>query len=54
MAKQERTKITKEERKVLGASSLVTVFEWYDFFLYGSLAAVVAKQFFQKPIRIPG
>jgi len=35
-----------EERKVIFASSLGTVFEWYDFFLYGSLAAIIAKQFF--------
>lgn len=38
--------ITKEERKVIFASSLGTVFEWYDFYLYGSLATVIAKQFF--------
>jgi len=38
--------ITKEERTVIFASSLGTVFEWYDFYLYGSLAAVIAKQFF--------
>ena len=36
----------KEERKVIFASSLGTVFEWYDFYLYGSLAAIIAKQFF--------
>ncbi len=35
-----------EERKVILASSLGTVFEWYDFYLYGSLAAIIAKQFF--------
>ncbi|MDE2048884.1 MAG: MFS transporter, partial [Betaproteobacteria bacterium] len=35
-----------EERKVIFASSLGTVFEWYDFYLYGSLAPVIAKQFF--------
>jgi MFS family permease len=40
--------ISKDERKILIASSLGTVFEWYDFFLYGSLAAVIAKQFFAK------
>lgn len=40
--------ITEAERKILIASSLGTVFEWYDFFLYGSLAAVIAKQFFAK------
>ncbi|MDR7268041.1 MFS family permease [Pelomonas saccharophila] len=38
--------MTKEEKKVIFASSLGTVFEWYDFYLYGSLAAVIAKQFF--------
>ncbi|WP_248804120.1 MFS transporter [Pseudomonas sp. MWU13-2100] len=36
----------KEERKIIFASSLGTVFEWYDFFLYGALAAVISKQFF--------
>ena len=35
-----------ETRKVIFASSLGTVFEWYDFFLYGALAAVISKQFF--------
>ncbi|MDF9774213.1 MFS transporter [Pseudomonas baetica] len=38
--------ITREERKVIFASSLGTVFEWYDFYLYGSLAAIIAKHFF--------
>jgi MFS family permease len=41
-----RVGLTKEERKVIFASSLGTVFEWYDFYLYGSLATVIAKQFF--------
>ncbi|MEG0881604.1 MAG: MFS transporter, partial [Janthinobacterium sp.] len=40
------TPITPEERKVIFASSLGTVFEWYDFYLYGSLASIIAKQFF--------
>jgi MFS family permease len=40
------TPITAEERKVIFASSLGTVFEWYDFYLYGSLAPIIAKQFF--------
>lgn len=40
--------MTKEERKVILASSLGTVFEWYDFYLYGSLAAIIAAQFFTK------
>ena len=35
-----------EEKKVIFASSLGTVFEWYDFYLYGSLAGIIAKQFF--------
>ena len=38
--------MTAEERKVIFASSLGTVFEWYDFYLYGSLAAIIAQQFF--------
>ncbi|WP_077047574.1 MFS transporter [Pseudomonas sp. KK4] len=38
--------VSKEERKVIFASSLGTVFEWYDFYLYGSLAAIIAKHFF--------
>lgn len=33
-------------RRVILASSLGTVFEWYDFYLYGSLAALVGKHFF--------
>src|SRR3954452_24087502 len=35
-----------EMRTVVFASSLGTVFEWYDFYLYGSLAAIISKQFF--------
>ncbi len=35
-----------EQRKVIFASSLGTVFEWYDFYLYGSLAPIIARQFF--------
>ena len=46
MAKTAAAPMTAEERKVIFASSLGTVFEWYDFYLYGSLAAVIAKQFF--------
>ena len=38
--------MTSGERKVIFASSLGTVFEWYDFYLYGSLAAIIARQFF--------
>ena len=36
----------RSHRRVIFASSLGTVFEWYDFYLYGSLAAIIAKQFF--------
>ena len=38
--------MSKDERKVIFASSLGTVFEWYDFYLYGSLAAIIAQHFF--------
>ena len=38
--------LTQGHRKVILASSLGTVFEWYDFYLYGSLAAIIAMQFF--------
>jgi MFS family permease len=39
-------KMTSEERKVILASSVGTVFEWYDFYIYGTLATILAKQFF--------
>src|SRR5579864_1366772 len=38
--------IDQAHRRVIFASSLGTVFEWYDFYLYGSLAAIISKQFF--------
>ncbi|MDE3234281.1 MAG: MFS transporter, partial [Pseudomonadota bacterium] len=38
--------MTQEEKRVILASSLGTVFEWYDFYLYGALASIIAKQFF--------
>jgi MFS family permease len=38
--------MTREERKVILGSSLGTVFEWYDFYLYGSLATIIGAQFF--------
>jgi len=38
--------ISAEERRVILASSLGTIFEWYDFYLYGALAPIIAKQFF--------
>jgi MFS family permease len=36
------------ERKVILASSLGTVFEWYDFYLYGSLATIIGAKFFSQ------
>ncbi len=41
-----QAKTKREERKIIFASSLGTVFEWYDFYLYGSLAAIISRQFF--------
>jgi MFS family permease len=38
--------MTREEKKVILASSAGTIFEWYDFYLFGSLAAVIGAQFF--------
>jgi len=38
--------ILSDDRKLILAASLGTVFEWYDFFLYGSLAVTISKQFF--------
>ena len=38
--------MTSAEKRVIFASSLGTVFEWYDFYLYGSLAAIIGAQFF--------
>jgi MFS family permease len=38
--------MTAEERKVIMASSAGTIFEWYDFYLYGSLASIIGAQFF--------
>jgi MFS family permease len=42
--------MTREEKKVIFASSLGTVFEWYDFFAYGTLAAIIGKQFFSPTL----
>jgi MFS family permease len=41
-----RAPMTRDERKVIFASSLGTVFEWYDFYVYLALATIIAKQFF--------
>ena len=44
----ETSSFSAEERKVLIAASLGTVFEWYDFVLFGSLAGLIGQQFFSK------
>ncbi|HWK12969.1 MAG TPA: MFS transporter [Rhizobiaceae bacterium] len=44
----DRRGMTREEKKVIFASSLGTVFEWYDFYLYGSLAAFIGAAFFSE------
>ena len=48
MAIAENTGMTREQKKVIFASSLGTVFEWYDFYLYGSLAAFIGTAFFSS------
>ena len=40
--------MTSEEKKIIFASSLGTIFEWYDFYLFGSLASIIAAQFFSN------
>jgi MFS family permease len=40
--------MTSEQRLVIFASSLGTVFEWYDFYIYGTLAVFLAKYFFSS------
>src|SRR5512147_2357236 len=44
----QKAPITKEERLVIVASSVGTVFEWYDFYLYATLAPFFAALFFPK------
>ncbi len=46
MASASSTPMTAAERKVIFASSLGTVFEWYDFYLFGTLYVIIGKQFF--------
>ena len=43
-----RRPMTREEKKVILASSAGTIFEWYDFYLYGSLATIIGAQFFSQ------
>ncbi len=48
----ETTAITKEQKKtlwfVIAASSVGTLIEWYDFYIFGSLATILSEQFFPK------
>ncbi len=53
-AKPKAGKFTAEEKKIIAASCVGTVFEWYDFMVFGSLAAVIAKQFFAKADPVMG
>jgi MFS family permease len=46
VAQDRQRPMTKEEKRVILASSLGTVFEWYDFYLYGALAVMIGAQFF--------
>jgi len=45
-ARTKASPMTREEKKVIFASSLGTIFEWYDFYLYGTLAVIIGRQFF--------
>ncbi len=45
-AAERQRPMTREEKRVILASSAGTIFEWYDFYLYGSLAAIIGAQFF--------
>ncbi len=47
-ARQHARPMTADEKRVVVASSLGTIFEWYDFYLYGSLASIIAAQFFSN------
>jgi len=39
-------RVGKDDFKVIATSSIATVFEWFDFFLYGSLAVIISRNFF--------
>ena len=45
-AAMQREPTEKEIRMVIGASSAGTVFEWYDFFIYGTLFYIIGPTFF--------
>ena len=46
MADPPLASLRQSDRLVIAASSLGTIFEWYDFYLYGLLAAIISAQFF--------
>src|ERR1700730_15131049 len=48
------TATTQNQWLVIGASSLGTVFEWYDFYLYGLLASILTTQFFSGVNEVTG
>ena len=48
MPSSDQRPMTANEVRVIFASSLGTVFEWYDFYLYGTLAPIIGKQFFSR------
>ena len=52
-AAMQREPTDKEIRMVIGASSAGTIFEWYDFFIYGTLAGLIGAAFFPAPVRGP-
>ena len=49
-----KTTALQSDALVVGASSLGTVFEWYDFYLYGLLASVISSQFFSGVNEVTG
>ncbi len=48
LARQHHPDFAPEEKRVIFASSLGTIFEWYDFYLYATLAPFFAALFFPK------
>ena len=48
VAPERKRPMTREEKRVILASSAGTIFEWYDFYLYGSLATIIGAQFFSS------
>jgi hypothetical protein len=38
--------------KVIGASSVGTLIEWYDFYIFGSLATIISEKFFHPEIQL--